>query len=260
LELNPILRVRYAAWDALSNCCSWLKLPEPFQGPFGVEELCAPSFAARRREVAERQQALLEELGELRRPIDLIRYLDRTCGGSWCALAAEYEELHNTLEGLTRQVESMRAERLAAIGMLRELKSKRVAAEKAKGEHFRERIFEKQPSGEDLAKRARLTSAVEAIIEQVTSTKAIISSLLRAQSETVSAPKVIAVHERRRAIELEAELRRLKMAREAIINSKGLELSDRRPSAWWFPIVCPGGNWFRGTIDRAQCYLESLTS
>lgn len=260
LRLNPILRVRYSAWDALANCCSWLKLPEPFQRPFGVEELCAPSFAARRREVGEQQRTLLDDLGSLRRPIDLIRHLDQTCGGSWSALAAEYEELHDTLEGLTREVDAMRADRLSAVRMLRELKSRRVAAERAKGEHFRARVFEKEPSPDDLAERARLTASVEEIVEQMRSTKAIIRLLLQEQSKLVSAPEVIAVHERRRAIELEAEIKRLGMAREAIISSKGLELAGRRPSAWWFPIVCPGGNWFRATIDQAQCYLEPLTA
>jgi hypothetical protein len=174
-------------------------------------------------------------------------------------LAAEYEELHNTLEGLRKEVDSMRLERLSAVRLLRELKSRRVAAERAKGEHFRARIFENEPSPDDLALRTRLTESVEKIVEQLQSTKAIIRSFLIEQSKLVSAPEVIAVHERRRAIELEAELKRLGMAREAIISSKGLELAGRRPSAWWFPIVCPGGNWFRATIEQAQCYLEPLT-
>jgi hypothetical protein len=259
LKLNPILRVRYDAWDALSNCCSWLKLPEPFQRPFGVEELCSPSFSARWREVGARQKALLVELGQLKRPIDLIRYLDSTVSGCWSALAAEYEGLHSQLDQLMLRVESIKKERYAAIGLLRELRSRRVASEVAKGSQFRSRIFEREPTPEDLAMRARLTSSVEQIIEQIASTKAIVRTLLQQQDDVVKDPAVIAIHERRRAIELEAELKRLSMAREAVINSDGLELASRRPSAWWFPIVCPGGKWFRSTIDRAVCYLEPLT-
>jgi hypothetical protein len=260
LDLHPILRVRYNAWDALAKCCSWLRLPEPLQRPFGVEELCAPSFAGRRREVGEQQKALLAHLGALRRPIDLIRYLDQTCGGCWSALAAEYEQLHNRLDGLTREVAAIKDERMSAIRLLRDCKRRRVEAERAKGEHFRARIFERDATPEDLIERERLTHAVEDAIEQVRSTKLIIRSLLQSQTELVSAAEVIAVHERRRAIELEAEIKRLGMAREAVIASKGLSLANRRPSAWWFPIVCPGGTWFRATIDECQCYLEPLTA
>jgi hypothetical protein len=74
LKLNPILRVRYSVWDALQVSCSWLHLPEPFQGPFGAEEMCAPSFASRWQSVGNEQAQLLENLGHLRRPIDLIRW------------------------------------------------------------------------------------------------------------------------------------------------------------------------------------------
>jgi len=40
--------------------------------------------------------------------------------------------------------------------------------------------------------------------------------------------------------------------------SRGLANSSVRPSAWWFPMVCPDGLWFWETIDRAECYLEPL--
>jgi len=259
LKLNPILRIHYHAWDSMNACCSWLKLPEPFQRPFGVEQLCSPSFAARWREVGEQQKALLSDLAQLVRPIDLIRYLGRTAGGSWLALASEYESLHKRLEGLKVEVEALRKERIAAIHEYRALKQKRVEAERAKGEHWRARIFEKNPTPEDLAERERLSQRVEEAIAQIDTAKRAIAKLLEAQSNLARAPEVLAVHERRRSIELEAELKRLSMIREAVICSDGLNHANHRPSAWWFPLVCPGGKWFRQTIESAEYYLEHLT-
>lgn len=66
------------------------------------------------------------------------------------------------------------------------------------------------------------------------------------------------VHETRRNIELEIEFKRLKLVREAVICSSGLEKSGHRPSAWWFPMVSPDGSWFRETVRCATYYLEPL--
>ncbi|MCC7231121.1 MAG: hypothetical protein IT203_12070, partial [Fimbriimonadaceae bacterium] len=113
LDLNPILRVRYHAWDALQVSCSWLHLPEPLQHPFGTEELCAPSFAQRWRQVSDEQNAIVEELGRMRRPIDLIRFLETHVGGAWDCLASEYESVHNQMEALRDKIDALTAERHA---------------------------------------------------------------------------------------------------------------------------------------------------
>jgi hypothetical protein len=78
------------------------------------------------------------------------------------------------------------------------------------------------------------------------------------QQALVSSEAVLRVHERRRQVELEAELKRLRIIRGAYTTAKGLALSTRRPSAWWFPLVSPDGLWFRQTVDQARCYLEPL--
>jgi hypothetical protein len=259
LALNPILRIRYRAWEALQVCCSWLRLPEPFQRPFGTEEVCAPSFAARWREVSTEQEGLLQKLGELRRPIDLIRFLDSSQGGSWQCLGEEYEGLHEKLEELRSRLESLRQERIALYQVRRQLKVDRVAAEGAKGAHFRERIFEKEPSEADLEERRRLSAEVQDIIHRQVNTDMRIRELLHEQREVVQDPEIVRVHERRRAIEMEAELKRLRLIRQAVITSKGLERASLRPSAWWFRLVCPDGLWFRETVKSADYYLESLS-
>ncbi|HEY0866901.1 MAG TPA: hypothetical protein VGE01_05975, partial [Fimbriimonas sp.] len=107
--LYPILRARYETWDAMSVCCSWLRLPGPLDAAFGTEEMCAPSFAGRWQQVAEEQEGLLRELGALRRPVDLIHFLDKTQGGQWECLASEYTSLRRRLDELDRDLQKVRA-------------------------------------------------------------------------------------------------------------------------------------------------------
>src|SRR5262249_13927645 len=129
LDLKPILRVQYSAWDALERCSTWLELPEPLQGPFGVEHIFARSFAGKWKCVAEEQEAVLAKLGQLRRPIDLIHYLNETVGGSWNKLAEEYEGLHSSLATLEQQLQCLRDQRRKLYETIRRLSAERVKTE-----------------------------------------------------------------------------------------------------------------------------------
>lgn len=258
LELSPILRVRYDAWSSLHVCCSWLRLPEILSGPFGTEELNGASFAARWKEVANQQDRLLQKLGNLKRPVELIAYLDKILAGAWHSLAEEYDGLRSRLDQLQAQLGDIKQQRRAYYIRLRELKQERIHAEVAKGRHWREAIFEKDPSEADHAERLRLTEAVEEVIAERHAIEAHVHELRRRQSELVRDPEVRRVHERRQSIELEAELKRLRLIRQAVTASRGLPHSNLRPSAWWFRLLCPSGLWFRETIDTAQYYLEPL--
>jgi hypothetical protein len=50
----------------------------------------------------------------------------------------------------------------------------------------------------------------------------------------------------------------MRLIREAVISSEGLLKSGHRPSAWWFPVVSPNGDWFNHAVGRARYYLEQL--
>lgn len=256
--LNPILRVRYEPWDALAICCAWLELPEPFRQPFGVEELCAPSFAARWRQVVAEQAELLDQLGRLRRPLDFIRFLADSHGQSWKRLAEEYEAIHGRLERLEREIKEIKRQKAGVLDEIRECKRARVDAEIAKGVHWRERIFERNPSEADFEERRRLDERVREAIHAIDEAKRRWHDLQARQDALVADPEVRDAHDRRRNIELESELKRLSLARNAIITTKGLEHAGHRPAAWWFPIVCPDGRWFRETVRSARYYLEPL--
>jgi hypothetical protein len=258
VQANPILRVRYDAWSALDVACTWLKLPEPFRRPFGTEELCAPSFAQRWKKVAVEQDEILSQLGKLRSPIDLIRYLERTIGGSWRTLADEYEALQDSLQTLRQKVEDVRLERQACYNHLRLARQNRVEAEVALGNHFRSEIFDRSPSPEAVAERRELQAKVTSAIHELREAQHQSKALLRKQFAVAKDPESMKILDRRRSIEIEAELRRLRLIQQAVTTSKGLSSANLRPSAWWFPLVSPDGLWFRETVNSAKCYLEPL--
>lgn len=258
IPMNPILRVKYEPWDALGDCCAWLKLPEPLRRPFGVEELSAPSFAARWREVGQKQRDVLAALADLRRPLDLIRFLGTQIGGSWACLASEYEAMHDDMVNLRQLVAEVRRRRAKVVSRLKAIRAERQQAERKKGEHWRARIFEKNPTGADLAQREKLAEAVRSLDDETERLKVQWRALVAEQEALVSSDSSKRARERRRNIAFEAELMRLQIIREAVISTTGLAHAGHRPAAWWFPLVCPDGAWFRATMRSAEYRLEPV--
>lgn len=256
--LHPILRIRHETWDAMQVCCSWLNLPEPFQRPFGTEELCAPSFAQRWREVADQQRQLLHEISCLRRPIDLIEFLEGRIAGAWGSLANEYRNLRTSVSAHVEEIESTRAERRSTINEIRRNRQERHRIEAEMGRQFRAEIWQRTPTTASLRERERLIRVRAGLTEAIESLRSHLRFLERRRRELGQSDEVRHAHERRHGIELEAELKRLRLIRSAIISSEGLERANRRPSAWWFRLLCPDGLWLRETIESAEYYLEPL--
>ncbi|MEJ5171327.1 MAG: hypothetical protein WHU10_10090, partial [Fimbriimonadales bacterium] len=206
LRLHPLLRVEYNALDAMDACCSWVRLPAPFRRPFGADEICSKSFAQRWRTVAKEQRELLQRLASLRRPIDLIRFLDAEVGGAWRAIAQEYESLHAKAAALRAAIDHEREQRRALYQRLRELRLHRVETERRMGEHFRARIYGREPAEEDLRQRRAFAEEVRGTILEIDRLREEIRESLRRQDALAGSPEAQDTHERRRSIELEAEL------------------------------------------------------
>ena len=259
LELHPILRIRYEPWDAMVECKAWLRLPEPLRRPFGVDELSSESFAKRWRVVAQEQEELLGRLAELRRPLELIQFLDSNEGGQWSGLAAEYQGIHEGMASLHHKVGEIKARRAEVVAEFKSLKAERAAAEAEKGRHWRDRIFEKQPSDADLQRREELTNAVESVISRIAESRERWKAMAREQRALVTSDDTLKGSKRRQDIAFEAELMRMKLIRSAVIATEGLRNAGHRPSAWWFHVVSPSRRWYKATMKRAFYYLEPLT-
>lgn len=258
LELHPILRVRWSPWDAMTDCCAWIRLPEPMQRPFGTEELSADSFALRWRQVVEEQEASLKDLASLRGLRDLVRYLETRLGGHWSCLADAIESTHQELDQLQATLKEIRLRKQSVLAELKVAKAARAQAERELGNHWRAALWEKDASPADWAERDRLAAVVAQAQAQIQSAKDQFRALQTEQNTAVTRPELDRIRERRRAISLEAELMRATLAREAIVTVHGLRKAGHRPSAWWMSLVCPGGAWFRSTLDRACAWWEPL--
>jgi len=258
MEFLPILRIRYCAWEALKDIRTWLVLPEPFRKPFGVEDLCAPSFSARWKKVSDEQRTLLSDLKKMQRPLELLQMLAEKVGGGWERLANEYEQMHDQLDKLNTKVQAIKNKKHGVLLQLRSAIQDRIAAEKKKGEHWREKIFEKQHGKRELTERQALSDAIAATIQVRRELESAWSDLQKEQDNLVRSEEITKLHSTRRNIELEIEFKRLKLIREAVVTSQGLERAALRPSGWWFPLLSPDGSWFKAMVRSAEYYLEPL--
>jgi hypothetical protein len=257
-RVNAILRIKYQTWDALADIETWFNMPKPFQTAFGGEAICAASFASRWRTVVKEQQGRLDQLGKIRKPSDLLTYLDQKVGGAWSSQAKEYVQIHACLADLSKAISSAKQQRKELYAARYATGQKWQAIQKEMGDHFRATIFEKSPSEADLAKRAGFVAQLEALKAERQSLDTRFAELGNQEREAARSDAFVKVHKRRREIELESELKRLSLIREAVISSKGLENANRRPSAWWIPLVSPDGKWFERIMDTATCCWEPM--
>ena len=257
-KVNSILRIKYQTWDALADIETWFNLPKPFQSAFGGEAVCAPSFASRWRTVVSEQKERLDQLGKIKKPGELLAYLDQRVGGAWSSQATEYSQIHGKLAELSRVIENAKKDRRELYAARHATGQKWQVVQKEMGDHFRAFIFEKSPSAADLARREDFRTQLEAIRDEREAIDVNYSELGNQEREAARSEAFVKVHKRRREIELESELKRLTLIREAVISSKGLENANRRPSAWWLPLVSPDGHWFNQIMKTAVCYWEPM--
>lgn len=258
LHLNPILRVKYHTWDALKYCQRRFVLPQPLRRPFGADELGTQSFASRWRLVREQQSQLLARLTELRRPVDFVEYLATLLSSSWSYPAQRYREMHEQLMGLHQDLDKLKERKSKVRNEWREVAQQRNALEHEKGRHWRAELFGQKPTAKAIARREELTLLIGTKDDELRSFRARWRKLDDEQQQLVRHPSILSAHRERRELELELELMRMTLVHEATMATQGLTQAGRRPSAWWFPLICRDGVWFKETVQTAEYYLEPL--
>jgi predicted nucleic acid-binding Zn-ribbon protein len=187
-----------------------------------------------------------------------VRWLESHLGGQWQCLASQYEALHGDVAKIRDSLAVLKSAKSSLVAEIRKAAETRVEAERAKGRHWREKIFERQPTEDDWSERARLTRDADDAARRLASLKAEWKRLQAEQDALVTGPEAAKGRQRRTDIAFEAELARVRLVREAVIATDGLDKAGHRPSAWWFPLVCPNGSWYRATMSKATYRLESL--
>jgi hypothetical protein len=249
VHANPILRIAHGALDALRVTDRWFRLPDPLRSPFGADVVSAATLASSWRCVAEQQKTNLAKLSEARNVTKLLECLHEIRGGRWQRLQEEYRSLREALSPLDDKLQELNSIITETHNRLREIKALWQNAEAMRGDAFRNGKFElREELGTQLA---AMRSDRRTLLEKL-------RSLRKQKADEASASDVRAARERRKAIEREAEIARLRTVREAVMATAGLEKSNRRPAAWWFPLVTPDGSWFDGLRSEVRLRLEPL--
>lgn len=158
LQLHPMVRLQYSAWDALSGVEATLHLPPHLAGPmaFGREELTASDFAATWREVLSNQDQLLARLQALRSPADLMEFLAQTAAPHWQTRARAHRKAHQVLLELRTQGGVLENEILALRAQASSTTASALRAEQDKGSHFRAHVLPLKQRISDLLQAADL--------------------------------------------------------------------------------------------------------
>ncbi|GIV02181.1 MAG: hypothetical protein KatS3mg015_1011 [Fimbriimonadales bacterium] len=141
---------------------------------------------------------------------------------------------------------------------LRAIKREWQDVERAKGEHFRSAIFGKAPTREDLATRAEFERRIAALRTERRELRERLRVIRAKQAELAKREEVILARKRRAEILREVETARLRVVRGAVMATEGLSRCNRRPSAWWFPVVSPDGRWIENVYRTMEMRIEEL--
>lgn len=282
LDLKPIVRLAYPTWESLSQVKSGrFQLPPHLALAFGAMDgaVTATEFASRWRDVARDAKKRLKTLAGLRKPREIIAYLDTLAADDtcWPCRREEYDEAIDLLKSagersaiLRDQIDHLRAE-IAA------WKAERQRLEREKGDDYRNRV---RPLQDRLARLGDTSEEapvlrLQIIEENERRVAAFDTHIVSIQLRIRAAQREIrALRAKQRAIErsaeavgarehianvlYEAELAKLDLVRAAYLTSEGLPHTNSRPTAWWIPLIDPSGAWFAAIAAGAQARLEEI--
>lgn len=259
-KVHPILRIRLDAWDALDGTPHWFELPEPLRLPFGADHIPATTFARTWREVQAKENQHIETLKRAKSTKQALRALHQVMSGCWDALGKEYAEIRRNLKEIRRQLASLKRAVRAAHTRLRQIKREWQELERAKGNHFRERImpFASEPPPQEIEKRREFESRIAALRAERKELRNRLRKIRDKQAQMASTEEAVRARTRRDEIQREVQLARVKVVRGAVLATEGLSRSNHRPSAWWFPVVSPNGEWAENVYKSMELRLEEL--
>lgn len=99
---------------------------------------------------------------------------------------------------------------------------------------------------------------IEAAHQEARELKQRANERVRARLEIEQGVEATTARNKRDELEERAELERLLLVRDAMSASEGLQYTNYRPTAWWFPLVSPEGRWFSALTQEAKGRIETL--
>ncbi len=261
----PILRLVYPTWDALAGAPVQFHLPNHLAAAFGRREVSGDTFAAEWRSVCAQQQQTLDHVAHwasTREALDALK----TQSVTWVNLHDEYHQLHARLDALRRHGAEIGRQMKALYEQIDALRTQEQQTERDKGAHWRDVLqplrHADAPDPAALkaaeAERASFEHQLTVLRQQLTQAKEQAARLKPLRLEAERGPENQAIRDRMAAIEAEVERHRALLVRQAITTIEGLRHTGHRPTAWWFPLVDPSGQWFRNVVDHSRFYTQEM--
>ena len=268
LELHPMLRLKYATWDALAGVDASFKLPPHLSAAFGTDKIDAPDFAQRWREVADRADESRKTLSGARNVRELMLILAQK-NPLWREREIEYENARIELRATRTEAEKLRAEREHERKSARLSSTKAGELERAKSAYFRAEILPLQRRISDIkeaaakrvpvgkiskSERAELSIQSESDTREIESLRARIDELVpqwRGFVDEIEACRIKARTHRTRA--LEARTRQLKIEKGEIARNARARLERLECEAELERLLCArDAMWASGSLHGAD--------
>jgi hypothetical protein len=273
-KLSPILRVQYQTWDTLVCAQAHLHLPPHLQRTFGLSanDIEAATFSKRWRGVVEQQKYFISALASAKSFRETATLLqDISSRNTWKELSSEYEHYISSIQKEYAAHAPLRSKVQELKVQISNTKEERKRLEAESGLDYRERLYPLQLV-HDIADFGTNAAISEVVQDRERRFSEPLRSLANKQRELQRLLKVATIEKRAAerneavqaarsalsAIQLEANLTKLTMARDAFLTVNTLQHTNSRPSAWWFPLVDPTGAWFDALTDSIIVRLEQL--
>jgi hypothetical protein len=237
LKCHPILRLYHKTWDSLGSISVNLNLPAHLAEAFGKQEITSKEFSQRWSEVSARQKALLHNLADAKKPAALLSFLagyhSSLDAPDWPEKLTAYLAARKTLRCLGHKITHCQQK----ISRLRD-EAYRIRQDLQRPPEFETWIKQKRAALLDLQIQ--------------------VQQLRDRQQAVLASAEYLAARTTLVGLENTAELERLRLIRNAILTTDGLEATNRRPTGWWFPLLSPDGAWFAQLARTSALMIESF--
>jgi hypothetical protein len=279
LNINPLIRLKYATWDSLQNVDETIRftLPDHLAAAFGKRRISASEFGATWRDIVRNQEDLLSKLAAISSPKMLMDFLAAREGGQWATLRAKYISALEDLRSYRQNTTAIWAKELDHRTRRGELITHRLQLEREMGNHWRTVIqplyaalqtaqSDRSASIEmELARELNIRSTRYTLPLQKIQSEAAIgrreARRLRIERRSLErSQEIVEARAKLKAIILEVERARMETVKTAFLTVDGLTHTDYRPTAWWFTLVDPTNKWIDAVRQTASARWEHLVT
>jgi hypothetical protein len=242
---------------------------------FGAPRVSTADFQHGWRAAVQHGRDTLEAIRAITRPVDWLERLARDEGGEWTALCAEYRDIMAARRAHGERVRALNEAGAALLRRVRHARAEADALQKEKGRHFRNCIRtlrdrrgqagEAEDAGwlegalaEEMERREGISRTLADTHARAADLLAQHAALAERRRALTADPEEAARDDRRQAIETLGEREKALRVRDAWMTAEALTHTQPRPTAWWFPVVDPGGAWFSAVSETAEFHWQTL--